>query len=110
MKEKMEKKTGIKKKGISASEQRPVQLAIRLVSKETWDSNLACALCGQGISYWADQQLCLLYTGDLVCLNCGNEHAPALSRLFQLAKDAARYGRSITEHRIDVATQMGLIS
>jgi len=80
------------------SEQRPIQLAVILNDAGNWPTK-KCALCGNEVITRFGLQLCLLFTGDLVCSDCGSEHTPTLVSLIQLAETADIYMCDMSGYR-----------
>jgi hypothetical protein len=55
-------------------------------------TNNTCGLCGKAAKYAVGPRLFLSDTGDVVCRDCGQRHAPALAALLDLASVAERVG------------------
>jgi len=77
-----------------------VQLAIRLHPYGmTWPEPL-CALCGKDVvAPRRGPELCELHTGDLVCEECGREHAPTLVAILDLASIAKDYAFELNDYQ-----------
>lgn len=72
------------------SEDRPFQLAIKLHRDNPRMPASTCGLCGGEVAKKPrGPRLCELYTGELICDECGINQAPSLVALLDLL-DAAR--------------------
>jgi hypothetical protein len=52
-----------------------------------------CGLCGKTAKYTVGPRLFLNDSGEVVCRDCGQRHAPALAALLDLASVAERVGQ-----------------
>lgn len=58
-----------------------------------------CALCGESVEADEGPQLFVADSLEIVCRDCGRQHAPPLAALLDLAQQAQRTGR-IRRHAV----------
>ena len=76
-----------------------MQLAIKLHPDGIMMPLPLCGICGIEMVPSSGPHLCLLYTDDLVCHECGNQYAPLLVNVLRFAHVAYDYSFELTEYQ-----------